>query len=156
MPASMDYCQGTKAMEINTFLQHQEKETENITKVKEFYKALNKGDRAVFKFLVDDPTWDVSPGWPDGGRYHGKVAVFGTFYKTLLNRLYHLLAEPEVYVDGGDIVTVLGFYNIVFHEGEPVVLVRFSHTWKIAADGRIAGVWQVADSSLVWARLKAE
>lgn len=143
-------------MEINTFLQHQEKETQNITNVKALYKALKEGSRTVFKLLVDNPIWHVCPGFPDGGIYRGKDEIFGIFYKIFQSRIYHLHAEPEVYVDGGDVVIALGFYNIVFHEGDPAVLVRFSHTWKIAPDGRIAGVWQVADSSVVWSGLKAE
>lgn len=144
-------------MEINAFLEHQEKDTPNVTHVKELYKALREADKiAIFKLLVDNPTWHVCPGFPDGGTYRGKVEVFGSFYGQLLNRFHHFSAEPDVIIDGGDVVTALGFYSFVINEGDPVKRIRFSHTWRIASNGRIEGVWQVADSSVIWQCLKAE
>ena len=144
-------------MQINTFLEHQEKDTQNVINVKKLYKALNGGDMVtISKLLIDNPTWDVCPGFPDSGIYSGMAEVFGTFYKTFLNRIYRLQAVPEAYIDGGDVVTVLGFYNIMFSENDPITLIRFSHTWKIAPDSLIEGVWQVADSAVVWEGLKTK
>ena len=55
-------------------------------------------------------------------------------------------AEQDVFIDGGDVVAVLGFYGIKVRKDSPYRRVRFSHSWKITPDRRIAGVWQVCDS----------
>ena len=144
-------------MEASAFLEHQENDTQNIVRVKELYTALNSGDRVLLaKLLSDNPTWSVCPGFPDGGTYIGMAEVFGAFYPTLLSRIHGLRADPDVFIDGGDIVTVLGFYRAVIRETAPAISIRFSHTWKIAPDGLFEGVWQVADSSIIRECLKAD
>lgn len=135
-------------MEISTFLEHDERHTQNVKQVKALYKALSEKDReAIAKLLVDDPVWNVSPGFPDGGVYRGMSEVFGSFYTKLRSRYRSFGAIPETFIDGGDVVTVLGFYKFETKEEDSFRLVRFSHTWKINIDGRIKGVWQVADSA---------
>ncbi len=135
-------------MEMSTFLEYQENDTQNVQSVKKLYQKLKEGDStAISKLLVDDPTWHVCPGFPHGGTYRSVDKVFGLFYLKLRNRFYYFDAEPDVFIDGGDVVTVLGFYKFMVNDGDPVKPVRFSHTWKITSNGRIKGVWQVADSS---------
>ncbi|MCL2401401.1 MAG: hypothetical protein FWC90_02020 [Oscillospiraceae bacterium] len=144
--------------EIKTFLEHQEEDTQNVANVKALYEAMAEGDVAVIhKLLIGDPTWNVCPGFPDGGIYHGMAEVFGKLYGELVRKRYHYLgAEADVFIDGGNVVTVLGHYIIIFKEGGVAIRARFSHIWKIAPDGRVAGVWQVADSAVIWEGLKAE
>ena len=146
-------------MEINDFLEHREEDSQNIAHIKEFYRASMMGDKiALSELLVDEPTWNVCPGFPEGGVHRGMAEVFGTMYPNMRKHFHYLpwWAEPEVFIDVGDIVTALGFYKIVIKEGDPPLPVRFSHTWKIAPDGRIGGVWQVADSHVIQEALKAE
>ena len=134
-------------MEISEFLGHQESDTRNISTVKELYKALNGGDRdALSKILSDNPVWNVCPGFPHGGIYSGMSEVFGAFYKSLMTEFGPFHAEGEVFVDGGDIVVVLGFYVFKSRDGAQDGRFRFSHTWKISPDNRTEGVWQVCDS----------
>lgn len=135
-------------MEISTFLNHHEEDTLNVRRVKAFYEAAKNRDReTLITLLVDNPVWNVCPGFPEGGIYRGIAEVYGSFYPNLRNRFHYFGAIPDVFVDGGDVITVLGFYKFIKKEGEPFKLVRFSHTWKIDPDGRIGGVWQVADSA---------
>lgn len=135
-------------MEISTFLEHHEKDTVNVKRLKEFYKAAKeKNIETLTKLLVDDPVFNVSPGFPDGKIYRGMAEIYGVFYPNLRSRFHYFGAIPDVFIDGGDVVTVLGFYKFIKKEGEPFRLVRFSHTWGIDIDGRIKGVWQVADSA---------
>lgn len=145
-----------KRTPIKDFLDYKEKNTPNTALVKELYtgKVFNamRGtlDKAeASKILVDNPTWHVCPGFPDGGTYSGMDEVFGSFYANIPIRYCLFYGEPEVFIDTGDIVTVLGYYNFKIKEDDPVKRARFSHTRKIAADGRIAGVWQVADSHVI-------
>jgi len=135
-------------MEISTFLEHHEKDTLNVKQVKALYKAAKEQDsETLTKLLVDDPVWNVSPGFPDGGVYRGMAEIFGSFYPSLLSRFHYFDAIPDAYIDGGDVVTVLGYYKFIKMEGESFRLVRFAHTWGIDIDGCIKGVWQVADSA---------
>jgi ketosteroid isomerase-like protein len=144
-------------MEINTFLEHREQDTPNVTLVKELYKALNGGDKAALsRILSDTPTWNVCPGNPEGGTYRGMDEVFGTFYRTMLKNFHRFKGEPEVFIDGGDVVTALGFYSFKVREGGPIRRVRFSHTLKMTSDNRIDGVWQVCDSHEMREYLKAD
>jgi ketosteroid isomerase-like protein len=133
-------------MEINTFLDHKEEDTPNVMLVKDLYKAMASGDKATTRrVLTDNPTWSVCPGNPEGGTFHGKNEI-NAFYRKLLGLFHHFKAEPEVFIDGGDVVVVLGFYSFVVREGGPIRRVRLSHTWRITSDHRIDGVWQVCDS----------
>lgn len=135
-------------MEISNFLEHDEQNTPNIRQIKALYRALSEKDtKAIGKLLVDEPMWNVSPGFPDGGVYLGMSEVFGNFYTKIRNRYRMFGALPETFIDGGDVVTVLGFYKVEKSEEDSFKLVRFAHTWKFDIDGRIKGVWQVADSA---------
>ncbi|WP_346354090.1 nuclear transport factor 2 family protein [Azotosporobacter soli] len=136
-------------MEISAFLEHDEKDTQNVKQVKALYKALREKDReTIARVLTDDPVWNVSPGFPDGGVYKGMAEILGSFYAKLRNRFRSFSAVPETFIDGGDVVVVLGFYKFERQEEENSFrFVRFAHTWGINKDGRIRGVWQVADSA---------
>ena len=135
-------------MEISVFLEHDGKDTQNIKQAKALYKAFREKDReTIAKLLVDDPVWNVSPGFPYGGVYKGMAEVFGSFYSKLRSRYSSFSAIPETFIDGGDVVTVLGFYKFKSNEEDSFRFVRFAHTWGINIDGRIKGVWQVADSA---------
>lgn len=135
-------------MEISVFLEHDGKDTQNVKQAKALYKAFRENDReTIAKLLVDDPVWNVSPGFPYGGVYKGMAEVFGSFYSKLRSRYSSFSAIPETFIDGGDVVTVLGFYKFKSNEKDSFRLVRFAHTWGINIDGRIKGVWQVADSA---------
>jgi ketosteroid isomerase-like protein len=136
-------------MEVNDFLKHREEDTPNIRLVKDLYRAMAEGDiPGVHRILCDTPEWHVCPGNPEGGSYRGMDEIFGTFYRKLLKQLHGhvLIAEQDVFIDGGDVVTVLGFYGFKVREDSPYRRVRFSHTWKISPEHRIEGVWQVCDS----------
>ena len=41
----------------------------------------------------------------------------------------------------------LGYYRVRAKESDAPTLVRFAHVWGVDTDGRIKGVWQVADSA---------
>jgi len=134
-------------MEINAFLNHNDKDTPNIVLVKKLYEALNNGERyAITEILSENPTWNVCPGIPHGGVYYGINEVFGTFYRALIEIYGTFRADCEAFIDGGDVVVVLGFYVFKARKEKENVRIRFSHTWKVSTDNRIEGVWQVCDS----------
>ena len=123
-------------------------DSDNLKHVKALYQALKAKDQTLLRsLLVDEPVWDVCPGFPNGAVYRGIDKVFGGFYRQLLSQVHSFGAFPERFVDGGDSVVALGHYRVVRKEGDQAVMVRFCHAWRIEQGGRIEGVWQVADST---------
>ena len=103
---------------IKEFLEHETDDTRNIALLKDFYmgKSMNTVTGtfdidAVSRMFIDSPTWHVCPGFSDGGTYSGINEVFRTFYSEKIPKLFAtgLYAIPEVFIDGGDVVSVLGF-----------------------------------------------
>lgn len=120
----------------------------NVKQVKALYRALKAKDQErLGSVLVDDPVWDVCPGFPGGAVYRGMDQVFGGFYRQLRSPLHSFGAFPDRFVDGGETVVALGHYRVVRKEGDVPVMVRFCHAFHVRGDGRIEGVWQVADSA---------
>lgn len=127
-------------------------DSRNVRQVKALYRALKARDQqSIREILVDEPVWDVSPGFPDGAVYRGIAEVFGGFYQKLRGRVHSFGAVPDSFIDGGDTVVALGHYRVTKNEGDAPIAVRFSHAWRIDGDGRIKGVWQVADSAKFFA-----
>lgn len=123
-------------------------DTPNVRNVKAIYSALKARDLTTLSnLLIDEPIWDVTPGFPEGGIYKGMSGVFGNFYKKLLAHVHTLGAYPQAFVDSGDVVVALGYYRVRAKESDTPTLVRFAHVWGVDTDGRIKGVWQVADSA---------
>jgi hypothetical protein len=73
--------------------------------------------------------------------------VFGGFYTKLAERFSTFEVHPDTFVAGGDHVVATGHYVVTQNDGEQSRLVRFAHVFAIADGGRIAGVWQVADTA---------
>ncbi len=122
----------------------------NVRTVKALYRALTDRDLAGAKgVLVDEPIWDITPGAPDGGVYRGMAEVFGGFYPQLAARFHSFEVRPDNYVDGEDRVVATGCYRVIENDGDESKLIRFAHVFDITAEGRIKGVWQVADTALL-------
>lgn len=83
----------------------------------------------------------------EGGIYKGMSGVFGGFYQKLLAQVHTLGAYPQAFLDSGNDVVALGYYRVRAKETDAPTLVRFAHVWGVDTDGRIKGVWQVADSA---------
>ena len=123
-------------------------DTSNVRNVKAIYLALKSRDLdALSNLLIVEPIWDVTPGFPEGGIYKGMSGVFGGFYQKLLAQVHTLGAYPQVFLDSGDVVVALGYYRVRAQANDAPSLVRFAHVWGVDTDGKIKGVWQVADST---------
>ncbi|MFD3680051.1 nuclear transport factor 2 family protein [Streptomyces sp. NPDC058613] len=124
-------------------------DSRNVRNVKALYLALADRDLpGAQRLLVEEPVWDITPGSPDGGVYRGMAEVFGSFYPKLAARFRSLEVHPDAYVDGGDTVVASGYYQVTEQDAEESKLVRFAHVFGITDEGRIKGVWQVADTAL--------
>jgi len=117
-----------------------------IDLVRRMYES--KGDPAVAQeILAPDIVWDITPGFPGGGVYHGFDSVVNDFFGPLFARFDSFYAVGEEYYSDGDHVTALGHYEGTTKTGENIQ-VRFIHLWTVR-DGKIARLQQAADSLVV-------
>jgi ketosteroid isomerase-like protein len=117
-----------------------------IAVVRRFYDA--KGDPAVTReVLAADIVWDITPGFPGGGVYHGLDSVVNDFFGPLFGRFDTFSAVGEEFYGDGDHVTALGHYQGTTKTGTSVQ-VRFMHLWTVR-DGQLARLQQAADSLVI-------
>lgn len=116
----------------------------NVALVRRVYDS--KGDPAVLAASAsEDFVWDVTPGFPDGGVYHGIEGV-GDFFSRLMSHAGSWYAEAEEYHPSGeDRVFVVGHYRGTNHG--TTTPVRFIHEWTVSG-GKLARMYQAADSAV--------
>lgn len=119
----------------------------NVALVRRLYDSGMAPD-VVDEIVADDLVWDITPGAPFGGVYHGWPQVTADFFGRLLPHLTSLKATPESFygAEGTDHVFVTGYYAATRLSGGDPVHVRFVHDWTIR-DGKLAHLVQTADST---------
>lgn len=123
--------------------------SERLKLVRSLYESLKTRNVERLKEIVtEDVTWDVTEGFPFGRTYKGIDDVLHNFYGRVLPRLDRFGTEHEKFIDGGDCVVALGYYLMTQKGSTEERRVRFAHIWGIK-DGKVTGVWQVADSARV-------
>ncbi len=120
---------------------------ENVVLVRKLYESGMDPD-VVSEIVADDLVWDITPGAPWGGVYHGWASVIDDFFGQLLPHLRSFKAHPETYhgVENEDRVFVTGYYVATRLSGGDPIHVRFTHEWTIR-DGKLAALRQTADSA---------
>jgi ketosteroid isomerase-like protein len=117
----------------------------NIAVVRRFYGS--KGDPAVVQeVMASDLVWDITPGFPGGGIYHG-LAGLNEFFTGVFSRFDAFSAVGEEFYADGDHVIALGHYEGTTKTGTDV-RVRFIHLWTLR-DGKLTRLRQAADSLVV-------
>jgi ketosteroid isomerase-like protein len=105
------------------------------------------------EIMAADLIWDVTPGFPHGGVYHGWEEVGRDFFGSIMPSYDSFYAGAEqFYADDDNHVFVFGHYHAV-PKGEQEVQVRFIHLWTIR-DGKLARMQQAADSYILRHALK--
>lgn len=133
---------------LTSILESNTQDSANLGQVKGIYRALKSSDiNSLKQIMVEEPVWDVSPGFPEGKIYRGLPEILGVFYANLRSQVHSFAAVPDSFVDGGDTVVALGHYLITKAEGDIPISIRFCHAWSINHQGNVKGVWQVADSA---------
>jgi uncharacterized protein len=119
----------------------------SIELVKLVYESLRSHDFQKLKEIVtEDVTWNVTEGFPYGGIYQGLDNVLRGFYARLRSNLDSFAAEHVRWIDAGESVIVLGYYLMTAKGAAEESRIRFAHIWGIR-EGKITGVWQVADTA---------
>lgn len=102
----------------------------------------------VAEIVSDDLIFDITPGFPEGGIFHGWPDATANFFGRLGPRLASLAPIIEDVHADGERVFVEGHYHAVGHAGDERD-VRFVHAWTVA-DGLLVRLRQAADSHVLW------
>jgi ketosteroid isomerase-like protein len=122
-------------------------ESPDITLARRLYES--HADPAVMEeIMAPDLEWDITPGFPYGGVYHGFDSMMNDFFGSLLPHFESFGAQAEQYYAAGDgHVFVLGHYHGVTKNGDTADA-RFIHLWTVR-DGKLARLQQAADSHVL-------
>jgi ketosteroid isomerase-like protein len=128
-------------------------ESTNVTLVRRLYES-GMAPEVTAEITAPDLVWDITPGFPYGGVYHGWDSVARDFFGQLGPRFESFAARPERYFTADDThVVVEGNYHAVPKGGSEVVI-RFSHLWTVRG-GQLAHLVQTADSHVMQQALAA-
>ncbi len=121
--------------------------TTSIELVALVYESLRtRNIQKLQEIVTKDVTWNITEGFPYSGVYTGLNNVLRGFYGRLMLGLDKLNTEKARWIDAGQDVVVLGYYLMTAKGEKEEHRVRFAHTWEVK-DGKVAGVWQVADTA---------
>jgi len=120
-------------------------ESSNIALVRRLYDS-GAAPEVMVEIIASDLVWDITPGFPFGGVYHGRDSMMSDFFGRLTPLVDSWGAQAEQYFPSGDDhVFVIGHYHGV--KGDEKADVRFIHLWTVR-DGKLAAMKQAADSHL--------
>ena len=125
------------------------KSTKSIELVSLLYDSLHSRNiPKLLEIVTKDVTWNVTEGFPYSGIYTGLGNVLRGFYARLMSGLDKFGTEKIKWIDAGRNVIVHGYYLMTIKGEVKEHRIRFAHTWGIE-DGKITGVWQVADTAKI-------
>ncbi|MFJ8358411.1 nuclear transport factor 2 family protein [Streptomyces sp. NPDC093984] len=119
----------------------------DIALVRKVYES--KAAPEVLQEVMDpELVWDITPGFPGGGVYHGLESVGRDFFGPLMENFeaFYPVGE-EYFADDEGHVFALGHYHAVTKKGNSAD-VRFVHIWT-ARDGKLVKLQQAGDSLVV-------
>jgi len=100
----------------------------------------------MMEIISPDLVWDITPGFPFGGVYHGRDSMMNDFFGRLVPLVNSWAAVAEQYFPSDDdTVFVVGHYHGV--KGDQKADMRFIHQWTVR-NGKLAALKQAADSHL--------
>ena len=119
----------------------------NIALVRRLYDS-GMAPEVTAEIISPDLVWDITPGFPHSGVYHGWDSVGRDFFGRMMPDFesYSAGAE-EFFADDENHVFVYGHYHAITKSGEKAD-VRFIHLWTVR-DGKLVHLRQAADSHVL-------
>ncbi len=104
----------------------------NVDLVKKFYSSFKAKDKQTYlQLCADNIEWVVMDNMPCGRTYIGKTAVFEEYFRHLFSNFHEFHAMPEEFLDAGEVIVVLGKYQIVTKKSKETVVSPFAHVYTI-------------------------
>jgi|SRR5690606_5059463 len=124
-------------------------ESRNTETVKEMYRLFATKDYDKIREIFDeDIRWNQSKGFPDGGQYVGADAIFQNVFENFRQRWTGWKATITRYIDSGDGVFVIGFYEGSYNDTGRSMKADFACEYKVKA-GKITEFNQYTDTFLI-------
>lgn len=119
----------------------------NTALVRRLYDS-GMASEVTAEIISPDLVWDITPGFPHSGIYHGWESVSRDFFGNLMPDFKSFAGHGEEFfgTDDGHVV-VLGHYHAV-GKGGTEADARFIHLWTVR-DGKLTHLRQAADSHVV-------
>lgn len=121
----------------------------NLDAVRASYAASDSGDvKGIVGLLAPDAQWTEMAGFPYAGTYIGPQGVLEGVFARLGGEWDGYRADPEEFVDGGDVIVVIGTYSGTYRATGKHMRARFTHVWHLS-DGVAHRFEQFTDTALV-------
>ena len=119
---------------------------ETVKKMYEFFAAKdNEGIRNIFDQNI---RWNQMKGFSNGGQYIGADAIFDKVFGGFRLNWINWKATITRYIDSGDGVFVIGFYEGTYKPTEKSMKADFACEYKVK-DGKITEFNQYTDTFLI-------
>lgn len=121
----------------------------NIETVKRMYEFFAAKDNEAIRDIFDkNIKWNQMKGFPDGGQYIGANAIFDNVFSKFRENWIDWRATITCYIDSGDGVFVIGFYEGTYKKTSRYMKADFACEYKVN-DGKIIEFNQYTDTLLV-------
>lgn len=121
----------------------------NIETVKKMYELFatkdNEGIRNIFEQNIK---WNQMKGFPHGGQYIGADAIFENVFGGFRQNWINWEATITRYIESGDGVFVIGFYEGTYKLTEKSMKAAFACEYKVN-NGKITEFNQYTDTFLI-------
>lgn len=122
------------------------KAADNTEIVREMYRLFAQRDNEGIRRLFDpEIEWVQMEGFPRGGRYVGADAIFDGVFAGFREQWEDWKAVVERFLDAGESVVALGFYEGRYQSTGRSMRAEFAHLIELK-DGRIVRFVQYTDT----------
>lgn len=121
----------------------------NIETVKKMYELFaTKDNNAIRQIFADNIKWNQMKGFPGGGQYTEPDTVFEKVFEEFRQNWTNWKASINRYIDSGDGVFVIGFYEGTYKETGKYMQAAFACEYKVT-NGKITEFNQYTDTFLI-------
>ena len=125
------------------------KTTENIETVKKMYEFFAAKDFELIRnVFAKDIKWNQMKGFPESGQYVGAKQIIEKVFMDFSKNWDNWKATNTRYVDSGDGVFVIGFYEGTYKATGKSMTAEFISEYKVA-EGKITEFNQFTDTFLI-------
>ena len=116
--------------------------------VQTWYEVAPVNTERMREVLHPDVVFDVCPGWPNGGVFHGAEAVLSDFFSGAGKAWERIKPEMHEVIEVGDTYVVRGHYVGIAAGTQIPFDAQFVHIWRVK-DGQLISLHQIADTAIL-------
>lgn len=121
----------------------------NIEIVINLYELFAKKDQQAIRAIFEENIeWTQMKGFPNGGHYVGADAIFKNVFAGFRDNWEDWKAVVTEYIDAGDSVFAMGYYEGIFKQTGSYVKAEFTHRY-VLENQKIKKFTQFTDTFLL-------